>query len=244
LGGASPANDLTIVVGTVIQSATGVVLSKSLNGSNINFINLNLTSGSIGSGSILRKVGTTTPTFTVNTSGNAVKYYIDDGNGPDLHPSLILYKDNTYIFDITGAAAHPFYFSIHPDGNHNKVTGVSTTLSTTSTTITVADTTGILPGMEVTVTSGDGVLVPPASNNIITVVSIDSLTSITLSSTAYTSGAAVLQFAGAVYTGSEVTRTNSAVTIKPISTTPTLYYFCNAEIGHEDEAWSRTDKKL
>jgi hypothetical protein len=236
LGGASPANDLTIVVGTVIQSATGVVLSKSLNGSNINFINLNLTSGSVGSGSILRKVGTTTPTFTVNTSGNAVKYYIDDGNGPDLHPSLTLYKDNTYIFDITGAAAHPFYFSIHPDGNHNKVTGVSTTLSTTSTTITVADTTGILPGMEVTVTSGDGVLVPPASNNIITVVSIDSLTSITLSSAAYTSGAAVLQFAGAVYTGSEVTRTNSAVTIKPRSTTPTLYYFCNAGIGHEDEA--------
>ena len=236
LGGASPANDLTIIVGVVIQTATGVVLSKSLTGSNINFINLNLTSGSIGSGSILRKVGTITPTFTVNTSGNAVKYYIDDGNGPDLHPSLTLYKDNTYIFDITGAAAHPFNFSIHPDGNHNKVTGVSTTLSTTSTTITVANTTGILPGMEVTVTSGDGVLVPPASNNVVTVVSVDGLTSLTLSAAAYTSGNAVLEFAGAVYTGAEVTLTNSAVTIKPRSTTPTLYYFCNAGIGHEDEA--------
>lgn len=236
LGGTSPANDVTIAVGVIIQPAQGTVLAKSLNGSNINFINLNLTTGSIQSGSILRKVGTTTPTFTVNTIGNAVKYYIDDGNGPDLHPSLTLYKDNTYIFDITGAAAHPFYFSIHPDGNHNKITGVSTTLSTTSTSITVSDTTGILPGMEATVTSGDGLLVPQGSDNIITVVSIDNPTTITLSSPAYTSGNATLQFTGAIYTGSEITRSNSAVTIKPRSTTPTLYYFCNAGIGHEDEA--------
>jgi len=236
LGGASPANDITIVVGTVIQAATGVVLAKSLSGTNINFINFNLTTGSIGSGSVLRKVGTVSPLFTVSSTGNAVKYFIDIGNGPVLHPSLTLYKDNTYIFDISAAAAHPFNFSIHPDGNHNKVTGISTTLSTTSTTITVANTTGILPGMEVTVTSGVGALVPVGSTTVVTVVSVDSSTSLTLSAPAFSSGAAVLQFAGAVYSGSEVTRTQTELIIKPRSTTPTLYYFCNAGIGHEDEA--------
>ena len=89
--------------------------------------------------------------------------------------------------------------------------------------------------MEVTVTSGSGALVGPGSTTIVTVTGING-NIITLSSNPYSSGSATLQFAGAVYTGSEISRTASALNIVPTTTTPTLYYFCNAGVGHEDEA--------
>ena len=235
LGGTTPANNLVISVSNIVTAGTATVLQKSVSGGNISYADITVDSGNIISGSLLRKVGTTTPTFSVNTISSRVKYKIDTGSGATFYPSLTLYKDQKYIFNISAAGAHPFYFSIHPDGNNNKVSGITTTLSTSSSNITVSSTTGILLGMEVTVTSGSGALVGPGSTTIVTVTGING-NIITLSSNPYSSGSATLQFAGAVYTGSEISRTASALNIVPTTTTPTLYYFCNAGVGHEDEA--------
>ena len=235
LGGATPANNLTINISTVIQSATGTVKEKLTSGGNISFITVDPTVGTFTTSMILRKVGTTTPTFTISTIVDREKYLINTGSGPQLHPSFTLYKDSKYTFNLSAVSSHPFYLSIHPDGSNNVVSGITSTLSTSTPQITVSSATGILVGMEVTKTSGTGLLVASGSTNKVYVQAING-TTVTLSSTPTTAGSITLSFTGVAYSGSEVTRSDAALTITPTSTTPaSLYYFCNAGSTHEDE---------
>jgi len=234
LGGSTPANNLVITVGNVIGTATATVLEKSVTGGNINFITIKQLTGSIVSGSVLKVQGTSTPTFTVSESLSRVKYYIDTGSGATLHPSITLYKGTVYIFDISASGAHPFYVSKHPDGTNNIVSNITSTLTTSSTTVSVSSTSGILPGMSVTVSSGVGKLVAPVSTEVVTVISVNP-SSVTLSTTPFIAGNAVLEFKGTIYEGPEISRTSTQLKITPDTNTPTLYYFCDGGIGHEDE---------
>lgn len=236
LGGATPTNNLSINISTVVETAAATVKEKLTSGSNIAFITADLTAGGLTSSSILRKVGTTTPTFTVSTILDREKYLIDTGSGPQLHPSFTIYKDSKYTFNLSAVSSHPFYLSIHPDGVNNVVSGITSTLSTSTPQITVSSATGILVGMEVVKTAGTGLLVESGSTAKVYVQSINGST-VTLSSTPTTAGSVTLSFSGVAYNGSEVTRTNSALTITPTASTPaSLYYFCNAGSTHEDEA--------
>jgi hypothetical protein len=236
LGGATPANNLTITIFTVVVNANLSVKEKLTSGANISFITADTTSGTLTTSMILRKVGTTTPTFTISTIDDREKYFIDLGSGPQLHPNLTIYKDSKYSFNLSSISSHPLYLSIHPDGTNNVVSGITSTLSTSSPQITVSSATGILVGMEVTKTSGTGMLVSEVSTTKVYVQAING-TTVTLSSTPTTAGAVTLSFKGAIYSGSEVTRSNSLLTITPTTTTPaTLYYFCDGGSTHEDEA--------
>jgi hypothetical protein len=235
LGGATPANNLTINISTVVESATATVKEKLTSGANISFITVDPLTGTLTSSMILRKVGTTTPTFTISTVVDREKYFIDTGSGPQLHPSFTIYKDSKYTFNLSSVSSHPFYLSIHPDGTNNVVSGITSTLSTSSPQITVSSATGILVGMEVTKTAGTGLLVASGSSTKVYVQSVNG-TTVTLSSTPTTAGAVTLSFSGVIYAGAEISRTNSLLTITPTSTTPaSLYYFCNGGSTHEDE---------
>jgi hypothetical protein len=222
--------------GTVVSVFT--VIEKTTSGANISALTLKLVgAGSISADDTVRKTGTTTPTWTVNTATQTVRFYINknDGNGAILHPSLTLYKDSKYKFDYSGASNHPLKFSIHQDGVHNQVTGVTSTVSTSSSQITVSSATGILIGMTVTKDSSvigeNGALSP--NTTVTNVVG----TTVTLSSAPSTSGAITLIFTGAIYSGSEVTTGSGFTTIQPKDTTPsTLYYFCDGGSTHTNEA--------
>jgi hypothetical protein len=162
-------------------------------------------------------------TYTVTVS--AGKYYIDDGNsGPIETPDLTLYSGSIYTFVTSDSSnsGNTFALSAFPGGSWGSslIENISTTLTAGSTTITVASTTNILPGMLVTVTSGTGQLL---ANTL--VETVDSLTQLTLSKIAFTSGSAILKFTGVPYTEGVVIG-SSSITISVTESTPTtLYYY-------------------
>lgn len=157
--------------------------------------------------------------YTIDTATNVNRFALDGVVGD----SFTIFLDNKYVFDLSDAsnAGHIFALSDIPGGDQGRglVTGVTANVSL-SAVIGVTDSTGILPGMEVSVQSGNAVL--PAGAK---VVSVDSATQITIDSAATGSGAAVLDFQGTEFTDN-VVRTANDLTLKVTSTTPNLYYYC------------------
>jgi hypothetical protein len=197
----------------------GVITSFSISGGGYGYqVNDTL---SINSADLTQQI---TYLVTVADSGSGSRYYIDTGSGNIETPDLTLYVGNTYTFDISNSSntGNTFRFSEFPGGQWGSslIQNISTNLVAGSSIITIGDTTGIVAGMSVTVTSGSGQLI---SNTL--VESVDSLTQITLSNPAFSSGSVVLKFEGVPYTDG-VTTSSTSVSIKVTSTTPsTLYYY-------------------
>ena len=230
VGGASPADDVTVTISSVSQSTDAEVYVVNTSGGNISNI-ITYASGFQDADSII--VGATTATYgttqyTINTAGTTRnKFFIDtgDGSGAQMHPNLTFYVGNKYQIDTSDASnnVHTFAFSAFPGGSKapSLVENITTTLDSTSTQITVTSTTGIVAGMTVTETgTGPGEL---AINT--TVASVDNATTITLSDAPLVSGLVTLTFAGAEFTDGVIRNQNDVEITVTANTPTTLYYF-------------------
>ena len=164
---------------------------------------------------------------TIATISTQNQYLLDDGNvantvADKYHPNLTLYSGNTYEFNLTdtSVSTHPFELSETPDGVHTSYAQNSVVLDTSSTTITVTDTTNIVVGMPVAVTGGTGSL-----DAATVVTSVDDATTITLSLLPLTNGTADLSFTGYEYS-TGVVKVDGNLRVKVSDTTPNLYYYC------------------
>ena len=161
-------------------------------------------------------------TYTAGPNGFAGHRYLINGN---VGENLTLYSGNTYTFDTsdTTNTGHVFALSSFRDGNFTPsfITNVATSLNASTTTISVASTSGILPGMEVTVLSGSGNLLAGTK-----VESVPDGTNIILDTAPLQTGTAVLSFSGTQYTDNVIRDGANALTIKITDTTPNLYYYC------------------
>jgi hypothetical protein len=226
--------------GDTINSVGGAITSSIIykvetSGGNITSIlidNLNLSSGGK-----ITKQGSPTE-YTINTATSKFRYFIGNSssfteNLSTFNPNLTLYVNNTYNFNYSDSSnsAHQFALSQFRDGiwSPSYIQGITSTLSTSASNITVSSSTGILPGMVVTVASGSGQLAPNT-----TVVSVNG-TTVTLSSAPTGNGSANLDFRGVEYTDG-VTRAGNTLKIKVSTSTPTLYYYCSVSNStHADE---------
>ena len=174
--------------------------------------------------------------YEVSSFANTNKFFIDSGSGPEMTPDLELYAGNTYQFDISDStnSGHPFLLSKFADGIWSpSFFTFTTTLSTGSKNIIVNDTSGILPGMLVSISSestGDG----SVSNNTLVTNVIDS-TTIELSNFPIASGEADIEISGLEYSDG-VSKTSSIVRLNAIFSTPPLYYYCgiHQNMGGDD----------
>ena len=250
IGGATPANDITVTVVTVTTVTAVPVLNVDLDGSgNISTILIEVDQGSaFTAGQQFIKTGVPGTQYTSDTAGNLeFRFLIDVGSGPTLTPAWTIYVGNTYRFDLSdnSVSGHQFALSEFRDGTYapSLVENVSTTLNVASYQITVASTTGIQVGMLASVTSGDGLL---ASNT--RVESIDSATQLTLTLLPETGGATVVTFSGTEYTdgverGADAAG-NAYLDLTVTSATPNLYYYCASGAGHEDEGGEDNNESL
>ena len=161
IGGSSPTDDIVLAVSTVTESQDVSVYEVLSSGGNIDSIIIGTDNANpISSGSFLDKSGTF---YEVNSVSFAQVFFIDVGNGPEYAPAFTFYSGDTYEFDLSDPsnAGHSFSFSEYPDGiwSPSLVENISSVLSDSSADISVASSTGILVGMEVLVTSGNGTLV-------------------------------------------------------------------------------------
>jgi len=242
IGGTTPTHDLTFDISSVISYPNIVVRKVNSSGGNIDSILVDY--DSILNGDFILVSGTNTPEYEVDTaSGSPIyRYFLDDGSGSVITPDITLYVGNTYTFDLSDSSnnGHVFSLSKFRDGiwGPSFIEDVSSTLLTTSRDITVTNSTGILPGMEVTSTSGIGQVLSGT-----TVESVNGNT-ITLSSNPVSSGAVVLTFRGVEYTDN-VSRTQTTLTIKVTDTTPNLYYYCGtSDPSHSDEGGEDNEESL
>jgi hypothetical protein len=172
------------------------------------------------------------------------RYFIDAGSGYELTPNLSLYVGNTYNFDLSDSSnsSHRFALSEFKDGiwGPSLIENVTTTLSNLSNQIIVNNSTGILSGMEVSVTDGQGLLQLSTK-----VLSVDVLTnSIILNKIPSSSGEVTLTFRGTEYINS-VIRTQNTLSIKVIETTPNLYYYCSIQnSAHSDEGGDNNEEAI
>lgn len=163
-------------------------------------------------------------TITGVTSAN--QYLLDDGTGDspeDQYNHLVtLYSGNTYrfIYSDSSNSGHIFALSRTPGGEFGTVSQSGVTISTSSKTLTVADTTGITVGMTVSVSGGSGVLEATA-----VVESIVNGTSLTLDSFPTGNGTADLTFTGVQYNEGTFSGADY-LDININDTTPNLYFYC------------------
>lgn len=202
------------------------VVYVSESGGNTDYI---LVQGStFATGNDIETQATPGTTYTVATSESSFRYLID-GN---INPSITLYVGNTYVFDYSDSSnsGHEFALSKFKDGPYGPslIENVSANLVAGSTTVTVSDTTGIIEGMEVTQTSGSGIV----SGTLVSSV-LDS-TTIILTEAPLVDETATLTFSGTEYVES-VTRSADNLTILIRETTPNLYYYCTSGVGHTNE---------
>ena len=224
VGGASPADDVTITITSVSQSTDAEIYVVNTSGGNITNLIVYAAGFSDGDDILISPSGTTA--YTIATAGSTKnKFFIDSGNGAELTPDLTFYVGNKYQIDTsdTSNSVHTFAFSAFPGGSKapSLVEGLTTTLDSGSAQITVTSTTGIVAGMIVTETgSGAGEL---AGNT--TVVSVDNATTLTLSNNPLVSGLATLDFAGSEYTDGVIRNVNDIEITVTDGTPTTLYYF-------------------
>lgn len=233
VGGSTPSDDIVLEVSTISTAEEVQVYDLEFSGSDIISLLVETPISAFSDNDIIRK-SSSIQTYLISTAEESkFKFQIDSGSGAELTPDLTLYSGNTYKFGVTSiSSTHDFAFSKYPGGEYSPslIENISVTLSNTTNVITVADTTGILEGMSVTVNSGSGALVSGT-----TVSSVVNSTTINLSSNPLTSGAAILSFAGVEYTDN-VTRDDDYVTIRITDDTPTLYYYCKESgISHNEE---------
>lgn len=245
IGGATPANDITVTAVTVNAATPVNIVDISLDGSgNISTILIEVDQATLFSaGNTFIKTGAAGTQYTVDTASILeFRFLIDVGSGPQITPSWTIYVGNTYRFDLSdnSVSGHQFALSEFRDGPYapSLVENVSTTLDVASYTLTVASTTGIVEGMLVSTVSGAGVLASDTR-----VVSIDSATQVTVSLLPTTAGAVVVNFSGVEYTDG-VEKGNDYLDLTVTSVTPNLYYFCNSGVGHENEGGEDNQEAL
>ena len=165
-------------------------------------------------------------TYEIASVSQANQYFLNDGDDVSLtekyNKDLTFYVGNTYrlIYSDLSNSGHIIAFSQTPDGVHGTVSQTGVAISTGSANITVASTAGITAGMEVTVSSGSGVLAAPT-----TVKEVVDATTITLSALPTAVGSSNLTFTGVAYTGGTF-RGADYIDIKVTSFTPNLYLYC------------------
>ena len=226
-GGFAVGDTIQTVAGGEGSTLTYEVYRIDSAGGNITKVFLDSGSGVIANGEQL-ETDTNVLIGTVDTCTNPQNYYrfAQGDSYLELNPDITFYSGDTYNFDITdpSLANLGFALSEYADGIHSPslVTSVASTLSNVSKDITVNSSAGIVVGMQVTVLSGAGALLPN------TVVEAINGTTITLSSVALTSGAVSLEFKGFEFIRN-VTRTSSQLSILIDDNTPNLYYFSPEE---------------
>ena len=224
VGGTTPTDNIVFEAQSVSADGTPVEVYEVVTaGGNITLL-VAASGGNFTDQSTAAKFGVSGTTAALSTLNGINKFFLDTGSGETYHPALTLYAGNTYKFN-NGNASHPFRFSEFRDGTHSPsvVTGLTTTLDDTSTTVTLTSTTGILQGMKVEGTGGGG-----SGGTVDTdtfVASVVDATTITLTKLPSTSGAATLDFSGYAYTEG-VQYESSYTQILVTETTPTLYYYC------------------
>ncbi|QPB08256.1 virion structural protein [Synechococcus phage S-H9-1] len=233
VGGSTPTDDVTITVGTVSVSTDAVIYQVNSSGGNVT--NLVVYSAGFTDADDIIISGQTT-TYTLSTaSSTKYKFFFDlnDGNGYQITPDLTFYVGNKYKFDLTDSSnsQHLLSFSAFPGGFRapSLVENIATTLSSSSTSITVSSTSGIIAGMQVIKMSGDGELGVDT-----TVLSVDNATTLTLSATPLVSGDVVLNFAGTEFTDGLV-RTQSDLELSVTANTPNPLYYFNSVNATENE---------
>ncbi len=229
VGGSTPADNVVVTIDAVSNDGTNVRVEEVIVESGNTTKLVVQGGGGITDGDSVAKVGTPTTTYAADTVDNRNVFYLDDGSGSGEQylPRFTIFSGNTYRFN-NNSSSHPFRFSQFRDGTHapSVVTGVATTvdLSTSTRTVIVADTTGILAGMQVSAGGGGG-----GSGQVDTgtlVESVDSSTQITLSVVPSSDGAATLDFIGYAYT-TNVTYDSAYTEILVTNDTPSpLYYYC------------------
>ena len=224
VGGTTPTDNIVFEAQSVSADGNPAeVYEVVTSGGNITLL-VAASGGNFTDQSTAAKFGVPNTTVSLSTYEGINKFFLDTGSGETYHPALTLYAGNTYKFN-NGNASHPFRFSEFRDGIHSPsvVTGLTTTLDDTSTTVTLTSTTGILQGMKVEGTGGGG-----SGGTVDTdtfVASVVDATTITLTKVPSTSGAATLDFTGYAYTEG-VQYESSYTQILITETTPTLYYYC------------------
>ena len=242
VGGATPADNLTITVNSVNAAGTPVVVRKVATAAgNIDYIVVDRFG--FETGDVLVNVAAPTVGYDVDTTTTEYRYFIDlnDGNGATMTPSWTVYSGNSYTFDLSDGTngGHDFALSKFRDGiwAPSRSENIDTTLTTGSKIITVTSTSGITAGMVVEKVSGDGIF---GDNT--TIASVDSATQLTLSTNPTTPGAVVINIFGSTYTDG-VTVDGTNVTLKVSDTTPTLYYFCSTDnVDHQNEGGDDNDE--
>lgn len=238
VGGSSPADDITLEVSSASANIEFTVYGKVLDGSNIDYI---ITESDqidlFEDGGIIVVNNNYANTYTISTASPwSFRYLIDldEGNGFELTPSWDVYVGDTYLFDLTDSSntSHVFAFSIYRDGiwEPSYIQNVDTTLSISTSSITIADTEGILPGMNVIFVSGSGNLASDTK-----VLSVPDSTTVILDKAPIQDGDVVLNFRGVTYTDG-VSTVDQGLLLKVTENTPNLYYFCDFNnITHVDE---------
>lgn len=241
VGGLSPDHDIILSLTDVSSSQELEILDIKDDG--VNITSLLLDFDIINSGDYLILSGTFNPEYEINNvSDLGYRYFIDIGNGFELTPSFTLYVGSVYRFDLSDSsnASHQFSLSSYRGGiwGPSLIENIEATLVTTSNQISVSNTTGILPGMSVSVSSGTGALVGETK-----VESVNGNT-ITLSNFPLTAGSVILTFTGVEYTDG-VLRTASSLTIQVTQDTPNLYYYCGVQDNsHANEGGENDQEAL
>jgi hypothetical protein len=216
-------------------SETVNVLQVFSTGSTIDYIIVE--SSSLTAGDAFDNDRTSTG-YTANTVDNEGRFKI----GGDFPVNQTIYSGDTYIFDISDSSmsGKGFKLSAYRDGIHSP-SKISTSSSFTdgSAVVTMASTTGILVGMDITITDFTSTVVVPADT---TVQSIDGAGQITLTNAVTNSGNGVAtDFVGKEFTDG-IESSSTQVKLKVTDTTPTLYIYGTEENagGFDNDEWTLT----
>jgi len=239
IGGISPDNDLEVTVDSISEELETEIYVINSSGGNIDSIVVE--ERSLSNSDVIVKVPVTggSTLYQLNSASDSFsRFFIDN----DYIPNLTLYSQNIYVFDYSDPSneGHLFTLSKFRGGSKSPslVENVTTTLSSSSNTITVSDSTGILEGMLVITTSGSGVLQEQ------TLVSSVNGNTVTLDKNPAVDGPVTLSFSGVPYTEG-VERLSSSLKITIRDDTPNLYYYCSLSTeGHEDEGGEDNQESL
>ena len=116
VGGATPANDITVTAATVNGATAIAILDVRTSSGNITSILLETDQASLlTSGASVIKTGAASTVYTTDTvSSLEYRFYIDTGSGATLHPNLTLYVGTfTDLILVTTACLVTSLVSLH-----------------------------------------------------------------------------------------------------------------------------------